>query len=113
MNRIEAGVLLTYIARVDHRTWGPDDAEAFADLLDDVSLADATFAAREHLREDNAWLTPALIRRRVLDARRQLAGPNWCGLCDERTRLRLDPESLKPTGRCPICHPLMPKASAS
>lgn len=104
MNRIEAGVLLTYIARVDHRTWGPDDAEAFADLLDDVSLADATFAAREHLREDNAWLTPALIRRRVLAARRALTAPNWCGLCHEKTRMLEDPDDGRPLGRCPRCH---------
>lgn len=109
MNRIEAGVLLTYIARVDHRTWGPDDAEAFADLLDDVSLADATFAAREHLREDNAWLTPALIRRRVLDARTHRSTP-WCGMCDERTRQIEDPDTGIPA-RCPACNPRARKAT--
>lgn len=111
MNRIEAGVLLTYIARVDHRTWGEDDAAAFADLLDDVSLAEATFAAREHLREDNAWLTPALIRRRVFDGRRHLAAPDWCGRCDRRTRLIEHPDTGIPT-RCPACNPRARKAAA-
>jgi len=112
VNRIEAGVLLTYIARVDHRTWGQDDAEAFADLLDDVSLADATFAAREHLREENTWLTPALIRRRVLESRRQLPAATWCGRCNERTWWLEDPETRKPLVRCPNCHPLNRKAGA-
>lgn len=112
MNRIEAGVLLTYIARVDHRTWGEDDAAAFADLLDDVTLADATFAAREHLREDNTWLTPALIRRRVLDGRKQLAAPDWCGRCHERTRMLEDPVTTRPLGRCPACHYSTRKARA-
>lgn len=65
MNRVEAGVLLTYIARTDHRTWGEDDAIDLADLLDDIALADATAAARDHLRSDTAWLTPAIIRQRV------------------------------------------------
>ena len=65
MNRIEAGMLLAYIARTDHRTWGEDDAASFADLLADVSLDDASIVARDHLREDNTWLTPAIIRQRV------------------------------------------------
>lgn len=65
MNRIEAGVLLTYMARIDHRTWGEDDAEAFADLLEDIAANDAMIVAREHLRTDTAWLTPAIIRQRV------------------------------------------------
>jgi hypothetical protein len=65
VNSTEAGMLLTYMARVDHRTWGPDDADAFADLLDDVLLGDAMVVAREHLRTDTSWLTPAIIRQRV------------------------------------------------
>jgi hypothetical protein len=65
MNSTEAGLLLIYVARVDHRTWGPDDADAFADLLDDIAVGDAMIVAREHLRTDTAWLTPAIIRQRV------------------------------------------------
>lgn len=31
------------------------------------------------------------------------AVPEWCGECDEQTRLTLDPDR---PGRCPTCHPL-------
>lgn len=65
MNRTEAAVLLTYVARVDHRTFGDDDAKAFAELLDDIDFTPAMEAAREHLRNETDWLTPAILRRRV------------------------------------------------
>ena len=65
MNRTEASVLLTYIARVDHRNFDREDAAVFAELLDDITLADAMAAAKAHLRSDNRWLTAALIRERV------------------------------------------------
>lgn len=103
MNPTEAMVLLTYVARIDHRTFSSDDADTYADLLDDVNLAEAMHAAREHLREESAWLSPALIRRRVLDARAQQAPP-WCGSCDRRTRMVEHPETGAPR-RCPACNP--------
>lgn len=37
--------------------------------------------------------------------------PNWCGKCDERTRM-IDAPTGRPD-RCPDCHPLTQKASAS
>lgn len=68
MNRTEAAIILTYISRTDHRSTGPDDAAAFADLLDDITFADAMPAAREHLRNETVWLTAAHIRKRVNEA---------------------------------------------
>jgi hypothetical protein len=65
MNKTEASIMLTYVARIDHRTLGEEDAKAFADLLDDIAFPDAMAAAREHLRTETTWLTPALLRGRV------------------------------------------------
>jgi len=65
MNRTEASALLTYIARVDNRNIDRELIEVWAELLDDVTLADAIPAAREHLRGDSRWLTPAILRERV------------------------------------------------
>lgn len=65
MNRTEAMILLTFIARVDHRNIDREDAEVWADLLDDIAIEAALPAAREHLRSDTRWLTPAIVRTRV------------------------------------------------
>lgn len=65
MNLTETAVLLTYLARVDHRTLGEDDVRAFADLLDDIPFTDAMEAAKQHLRNETTWITPALLRTRV------------------------------------------------
>jgi hypothetical protein len=32
--------------------------------------------------------------------------PDWCGACDEVTRLLTDPETGAQPRRCPVCHPL-------
>ena len=69
MNKTEASIMLTYVARIDHRTLGDEDAKAFADLLDDIDFPDAMAAAREHLRTETAWLTPALLRGRIFTMR--------------------------------------------
>lgn len=65
MNRTEASILLTFIARVDNRNIDREVIEVWADMLDDLELEAALPAAREHLRTDTAWLTPALIRHRI------------------------------------------------
>lgn len=69
MNLTEATILLTSIARVDHRNFGEEDVEIWADLLDDIDLADAMPAAREHFRADTRWLTPAILREHIESAR--------------------------------------------
>lgn len=38
--------------------------------------------------------------------------PPWCGVCDEDTRMILDPDSRRPSGRCPDCHPANVKNTA-
>lgn len=68
MNRTEASMLLTFVARVDNRNIDRDVVEVWADMLDDIKLEDALPAAREHLRTDTRWLTPAILRQRVEDA---------------------------------------------
>lgn len=68
MNRTEASMLLTFIARVDNRNIDRDVVEVWADMLDDVKLEDALPAAREHLKSDTRWLTPAILRERVEQA---------------------------------------------
>ena len=68
MNRTEASMLLTFIARVDNRNIDRDVVEVWADMLDDIRLEDALPAAREHLRTDTRWLTPAILRQHVEDA---------------------------------------------
>lgn len=68
MNRTEASMLLTFIARVDNRNIDREVVEVWADMLDDIALEDALPAAREHLRTDTRWLTPAILRQRVEDA---------------------------------------------
>jgi hypothetical protein len=65
MNRTEASVLLTYIARVDNRNIDREVIEVWAEMLDDIKIEAAMVAAREHLRADDRWLTPALVRQRV------------------------------------------------
>ena len=73
MNRTEASILLTFIARVDNRNVDREVVEVWADMLDDIALEGALPAAREHLRTDTRWLTPAIVRQRVEDA--EGAGP--------------------------------------
>lgn len=65
MNRTEAMILLTSIARVDNRNIDREVAVVWADLLDDVTLEAAMPAAHEHLRSDTRWLTPAILRDRI------------------------------------------------
>jgi hypothetical protein len=65
MNLTEAAIMLTYVARVDHRSLGDEDAEAFAELLDDIDFTEAMASARQHLRSETAWLTAAHIRKGV------------------------------------------------
>lgn len=113
MNRAETATLLALAAAFDRRTVGEADVAAWAAALRALPFAEARDAIVQHYATSTAWLMPGHITALVTERRVALGGPNWCGKCDERTRLRLDPESLKPTGRCPICHPLMPKASAS
>lgn len=68
MNRTEASMLLTFIARVDNRNVDRELVEVWADMLDDIKVEDALPAAREHLRTDTRWLMPAIVRQRVEDA---------------------------------------------
>lgn len=68
MNRTEASILLTFIARVDNRNVDREVVEVWADMLDDIALEAALPAAREHLRTDARWLMPAIVRQRVEDA---------------------------------------------
>ena len=39
--------------------------------------------------------------------------PQWCGHCDERTRLREDPLRDGRPYRCPECHPLTTAPAAA
>lgn len=73
MNRTEASALLTFVARVDNRNIDREVVEVWADMLDDIELKHALPAAREHLRTDSRWLTPAILRERVESA--QPSGP--------------------------------------
>lgn len=69
MNRTETSALLTVISRIDNRIVDRELVEAWTDLLDDIRLDDALTAARDHLRSDERWLTPAILRGRIRQAK--------------------------------------------
>lgn len=52
-----------------------------------------------------AWLRGLAPEDRPSKARRRQERPDWCGSCDEATRLTEDPQTGRQR-RCPACHPL-------
>jgi hypothetical protein len=113
MTPSEAAKLLAVATSFDRRTTGKADAQAWAVVMPAISFEEAEGAVVEHYANSTAWLMPAHVIA-IVKARRA-AGPSttWCGKCDERTRLLEDPETRRPLGRCPACHPLNRKASMS
>lgn len=97
----QRGVLLAELARLHDAGWTPDDVRA-AVASHDWSGARAG-AVVAYLRGlDVATDRPGAARK---GARKR---PDWCGTCDEASRLLTDPESGR-TRRCPDCHPLATK----
>jgi hypothetical protein len=90
MNRTEASMLLMFIARVDNRNVDREVVEVWADMLDDIAVEDALPAAREHLRGDTRWLTPAILRQRVEDA--EGAGPQRQSVAEAQRVPDADPD---------------------
>jgi hypothetical protein len=111
MNRSDAATLLAVAASFDRRTVGKADAAAWAVILADVSFEEAQAAVVAHYAERSEWLMPSHIIALIKDRRGLPPARTWCGACDQRTRLLEDPETRKPYGRCPDCHPLSKKAS--
>lgn len=75
METREAFQLLTLASARDGRTVDVELAAVWADDLRDVTLAEATQAARDHYRESTAWLMPAHVLQRV--AARRAAADDW------------------------------------
>lgn len=65
MNRSQTALLLGLAAAYDRRTIGEADVEAWHDVLGDISFADAKTAVKDHYRESNDWIMPAMIRKAV------------------------------------------------
>jgi len=110
MNRAEAATLLAITASFDRRTVGDADVIAWAAALELFPFAECRDAVVEHYTNSTEWLMPAHVTA-IVRAHRALApATTWCGECDQRTRLLEDPETRRPLGRCPQCHPLSRKA---
>lgn len=71
MTPAEAAVLLGMAATVDNRKPDEDAARAWAAMLDGLRFDDCRVAIIEHYRESSDWLTPALVRSRVLAIRKR------------------------------------------
>lgn len=112
MTPAEAAVLLAIATSFDRRTVGKSDAQAWAAALPTITFAEAKDAAVEHYANSTAWLMPAHITAIVADRHAVLPAATWCGRCNERTWWIEDPETRRPLGRCPNCHPLNRKAHA-
>lgn len=89
MNHSECAALLTLAARIDKRTVGEQDVEAWVEILDDVDFSDARLVLRGHYRSSTEWLMPAhvvqgvrALRRERLDAAGDAAA--YAG-CDDLT----------------------------
>lgn len=89
MNAMEAHVLLTVAGLVDARSsrLNADKAEAWAEILSDITIEEAQTALREHLRESEATVLPAHILTIVRRHRRAEAER----VAREKTNRMLEP----------------------
>lgn len=101
------GVLLATVAPLHDAGWTPDELRAAV--------------ARHDWSGARAGAVVAYLRGLTAADRVGAAGkparkrPDWCGRCDETTRLQEEPQSGRqrrcpPQRRCPDCHPLAAKA---
>ena len=97
LSRLE-GAITTALMRgfpLDHIT-----RKLAAPLTDDVVWPGAALVSRVRRMR-----CPRPAARRRQPPRSGQSRPAWCGSCDERTRLRMDPDGC--VSRCPRCHPLV------
>lgn len=74
MEAREAFQLLTLASAFDGRTVDRETAVVWAEVLADVSLADATEAMKAHYRDESRWMMPAHVVQRVKQKRRAVTG---------------------------------------
>lgn len=92
MNAREVAELLTVVSAFDNRTISTEMVTAWAALLGDVGLEDATARVKRHYQSNTRWLMPADLRPTYQPAKDDLFCPfhaNWphpdsfwgCGKC--------------------------------
>jgi len=100
MTRQEIARTLALMAIYDRRIIDETTVIAWIPMLDDIAFTEANTAIIDHYKTNSDWITPADLRSRVADQRRQAAESRRAQIEHVDAARRADPTCGNPNCRC-------------